>query len=210
MAVSIYCTDIRSLEEHEVRLAATLGRERREKMRQYRSRNDRLRCLAGGLLMERISEGREIRLNEHGKPFMPEGPYFNLSHSENFVCLAVSSDSPVGIDIEFLRDEDFQALARTAFHPEEREFFLRKPDAERFFMIWTLKESYMKMRGLGFSLDPRCFSVLSPNSGAFFFQNLHMISGYSLSLCTAWRLVQPVHIVYSSIVKITNDWRVSR
>lgn len=197
MAVSIYYTDIRSLEEKEARLAATLGRERREKMCQYRNRNDRLRCLAGGLLMERISAGREIRLNEYGKPFIPEGPYFNLSHSGSFVCLAVSSDSPVGIDIELLRNEDFQALARTAFHVEEQDFFLQKPDAERFFMIWTLKESYMKMRGLGFSLDPRSFSVLSPNGGAFFFQNLHKIRGYSLSLCTARRLVQPVHIVHN-------------
>jgi 4'-phosphopantetheinyl transferase len=196
MMVFVYYMDIRSLEPEDARFAAALGSRGQEKMYQYRNRDDRLRCLAGGLLTERILKGREIRFTKRGKPFIPEGPHFNLSHSGNFTCMAVSPDSPVGIDIEFLRDEDFPALARIAFHPEERNFFLQKPDAERFFMIWTLKESYIKMLGLGFSLEPRSFSILSlSGSEPVSYQNLHAINGYSLSLCTARQTAEPVQII---------------
>ena len=140
--------------------------------------------------MEEAAEGREIHFTENGKPFLPGGPHISLSHSGNFACIAVSSSSPVGIDIEQQRDEDFTGVGKTAFHPLEYDFFLQNPGAVRFYNLWTLKESYVKMIGAGFSTEPSGFCVLPgklilPRKEIPFMQNLDCIDGYSLALCAA-------------------------
>ncbi|HEK1025531.1 TPA: 4-phosphopantetheinyl transferase, partial [Proteus mirabilis] len=53
--------------------------------------------------------------NEYGKPFIlnesKENIYFNLSHSNNCVALAISNTSSVGIDIEYFnRDIEINSI----------------------------------------------------------------------------------------------------
>ena len=186
----IYVTDIRPLAPHEEELTLLLPPLRREKTRQYLQPKDRLRCLAGGLLIEKIAKGREIFYEKYGKPYLSEGPFFNLSHAWDYVCLAASESSPVGIDIEQHRSEDFPALGRTAFHIDEINFLEKEPTAERFFTIWTLKESYAKMFGAGFSVEPSSFCILPgktqlPFERDVFFKTFNIIEDYSLAVCAA-------------------------
>jgi 4'-phosphopantetheinyl transferase len=187
---TLYFTDIRRLAPLAGGLSRLLRPERLRKMQSYRNADDRLRCLAGGLLIERIAQGQEILYNENGKPFFPDGPYFSLSHSGHFVCLAVSSTAPVGLDIEIRREEDFVGMGKTAFHPVELAFLLQQPTADLFYYIWTAKESYAKMIGTGFSVEPSHFCVL-PECMALvteqqpFFRSFSFIEGYSLTLCAA-------------------------
>jgi 4'-phosphopantetheinyl transferase len=187
---TIYYVDIRRLAPFERELAPLLGPERLEKTRSYRRAEDRLRCLAGGLLIEGAARGRRLAYNKNGKPFLPGGPWFNLSHSGDFACFALSATSPLGIDLEIRREEDLEALAKTAFHPAELAFFLKRPGTERFFAIWTAKESYAKMLGTGFSAEPSRFCVLPGNLALLtnekpYFQSFSHLDGYSLTLCAA-------------------------
>ena len=186
----IYITDIRPLASHEEDLTLLLPPLRREKMREYLQPIDRLRCLAGGLLMEHITQGREVFYEEYGKPYLNEGPFFNLSHAGDYACLAVSETSPVGIDIELHRSEDFLSLGKTAFHADEIDFLEKEPTAERFYTIWTLKECYAKMFGTGFSIEPSSFCILPDNmrlpfEREVFFKTFHIFEDYSLSVCAA-------------------------
>ncbi|MDR3130336.1 MAG: 4'-phosphopantetheinyl transferase superfamily protein [Treponema sp.] len=189
---TIYFADIRRLAPFERELAFLLWPERREKMRRFRRDEDRLRCLAGGLFIEGIAQGRRITYNQNGKPFLPGGPWFSLSHSGNFACIALSAASPVGIDLEIRREENLDTLARTAFHPVELAFYLKKPSPERFFDIWTAKESYVKMLGTGFSVETSLFCILPENMTLLAgggkhpcFLRFNRLEGYSLTLCTA-------------------------
>ena len=200
----IYITDIRPLTPHEEELTQLLPPLRREKTRQYLQQKDRLRCLAGGLLMERITKGREVLYEKYGKPYLSEGPFFNLSHTGDYVCLAVSETSPVGIDIEQHRSEDFLSLGKTAFHADEIDYLEKELTAERFFTIWTLKESYAKMFGTGFSVEPSSFCILPekpqlPFEREVFFRTFYVIEEYSLALCAA----EPIQaeIVFISVRK---------
>ena len=44
----------------------------------------------------------EIQLNPAGKPFLPEGIQFSISHTRGFAAGIISPEVPVGIDIEFI------------------------------------------------------------------------------------------------------------
>ena len=185
---TIYLTNIRSLAPSIEYYYALLGSKRKEKMMSYCFLDDRLRCLAGGLLLEQIAKGKEIQYTEYGKPFLSDGPYFNLSHSGDYVCLAVSASAPVGIDIERHCDQDFTALGKTAFHPIEYEFLMQEPGYNRFYDLWTLKESYLKMKGLSFIIEPSSFCVLQdclvlPQGETPYIKNLNYVKGYSMALC---------------------------
>ena len=60
--------------------------ERMEKAGRFRFERDRLLCVgAGFLLLEALGLRDEsaLRYGENGKPYLPGGPAFNLSHSGN-------------------------------------------------------------------------------------------------------------------------------
>ena len=193
----ILAADIRALDSLPPRRLAALEKKlspaRLEKMRRYLLRDDRLRCLAAGLLLADVLDERAVSYGEHGKPFVPGGPHFNLSHSGDLVLLAWD-DAPLGLDVERWQEEDYEALARVSFHPEERAWLSSDPSAKNFFDLWTLKESYIKMRGTGFSMDPTTFRLVVEGRSARlvepspvkknFFRLYGAFDGYSVALCT--------------------------
>lgn len=151
-------------------------------------------CLAAGLLLDTVFKKRarcEIERDAYGKPRLPGGPCFNLSHAGDYAVLAVSEES-VGVDIERWRRADTAALARRFYHPEEQALLAGAEDpVERFFSIWALKESYIKALGRGFSISPLSFAVLPDNQdGAalsgqegWHFKRYFDFPGYALAVC---------------------------
>lgn len=97
--------------------------------------------------------------NPFGKPVLnlPEPGHslsFNLSHTRGLLAFAVASGRDVGIDVEALRDAPLEIVGRS-FAPPEIAAIRGLPLAARskaFFDLWTLKESFIKARGLGLSL----------------------------------------------------------
>jgi 4'-phosphopantetheinyl transferase len=81
---------------------------------------------------------------------------FNLSHTAGLVACAVTRRSEIGVDVEnTARDIDPLELAPTVFAEREVEdVAARTPEdrRQRFFAYWTLKEAYIKARGMGISL----------------------------------------------------------
>ena len=88
------------------------------------------------------------------------GVSFNLSHAEGLVVCAVA-DSVVGVDVEKVDESRTEpAIWENYFAPPEVAALAALPEAqrcERFFRYWTLKEAYIKARGLGLSLPVREF-----------------------------------------------------
>lgn len=161
--IRLYAADIRELEGKTGELGARLSRERRERMNAMKIETARLRCLAAGLLLDTVFKKRartDIVCDAFGKPHLPDGPCFNLSHAGDYAVLAVS-DQEVGVDVERWRKADTAALAKRFYHPEEQAHLSAAVDpVERFFTIWSLKESYMKALGRGFAVSPTSFAVL--------------------------------------------------
>ncbi len=126
--------------------------------------------LGAGLLLNRALsdyglDPRSLRLaeSEDGKPFLPDVPdlFFNLSHSGTRVLCALSN-RPCGCDVEEI-GRGSAALVRRFFAPGEQKLLELPEEAfpREFTRIWTMKESYLKATGEGFSRPAESFSVLS-------------------------------------------------
>ena len=96
-----------------------------------------------------------------GKPAVTSPPdgqslRFNLSHSAGMAACAVTRIGEVGVDVETVHSRECLKIARRFFAPEEVAQLESLPahrQTEAFFRFWTLKEAYIKARGLGLSLD---------------------------------------------------------
>ncbi len=100
---------------------------------------------------------------EGGKPYLKDAEHvhFNISHTKGLVVCGIS-DREIGVDVERIR-EFKEAILRKACAPQEQEYVMAANGlerAERFFRLWTLKESYIKAigKGLAFPLDQISFS----------------------------------------------------
>jgi 4'-phosphopantetheinyl transferase len=108
--------------------------------------------------------------NEYGRPRvagLAAGELdFNLSHTEGRIVLAVCRSLSPGVDIERLdRPDCFTDIAAQFFAEAEARDLSALPaenQRRRFFYLWTLKEAYIKARGMGLSLPLKDFSIHFP------------------------------------------------
>ena len=115
-----------------------------------------------------------FKTNAYGKPFIANSQYvelsFNLSHTQGFIACVIAYQRAVGIDIERCKPlHDVNGLCDTAFSPlEARDVQSLKNHSEqeqRFFTYWTLKEAYIKARGMGLSIPLQQFSFIETKVG---------------------------------------------
>jgi len=89
-------------------------------------------------------------------------PIGRTSHRIQRVAHELPGRHEVGIDVEELTREHFELDVRRFFSVAEIRALEALPQAEqrsRFFDYWTLKEAYVKARGMGLSLPLDCFSM---------------------------------------------------
>ncbi len=152
--------------------------ERLQRLRFERHRRERL--IGTALVRTTLSRYADVvardwvfERNQYGRPGLPPGQcelplQFNLSHTTSLVACAVTLGREIGVDVEDLdRPRATMAIADHYFAPPEVRALRALSAAEqrqRFFEYWTLKESYIKARGMGLALPLRKFFFeLEPN-----------------------------------------------
>lgn len=111
----------------------------------------------------------------NGKPFIANDERhdikFNLSHSGNYLAVAVSCGYDIGVDIEVWTESvEYEAVVKLCFADSERFFWSTLPQEEKkefFYKQWTRKESFVKAVGTGLSLDVSQV-VTEPNDSSQF------------------------------------------
>lgn len=162
------------------RCRALLSPEEHERAARFHFEEDRERFVIGRALarlqLSRFLGGdpRAWRFvtNAHGRPelAMPDGgpaPLgFNVSHTRGMVACAVTATSDVGVDVEWVERRLTHDVAERFFAPREvADLRARTPrdQARVFFDYWTLKEAYIKARGMGLALPLAHFAfTLAP------------------------------------------------
>jgi 4'-phosphopantetheinyl transferase len=103
------------------------------------------------LRFQRNDEGRP----ELGPPERDLGLRFNLSRTAGLTVMAVAHRRALGVDVEFTgARHQIEEVAEAAFTAPELQALRRLPAEERpdaAYRLWTLKEAYLKARGLGLS-----------------------------------------------------------
>lgn len=139
-------------------LKTFVAKERIISSMKYRFDDDRKRSLLAHALLNRaVSEIYPDKplpvmpvADEYGKPhlFIDNREFhFSISHSGDYAVCAIN-DSPVGVDIETI-GKGGDSIANHFFAKAELKYIR---DAESFYHIWTLKESFLKVVGLGMKL----------------------------------------------------------
>ena len=150
------------------RLLELVSPKRREKVIRNRMPDDRKRSLGAGIILREILRENglnesDLRYSENEKP-VADSVFFNVSHAGDYV-VGVSSDCEVGCDIEKIEDAPLE-IAERFFYSRESEYIKSSEDKNKaFFILWTLKESYMKMTGKGMSLPLDSFEVVPEKQG---------------------------------------------
>ncbi|MGZ4968474.1 MAG: 4'-phosphopantetheinyl transferase family protein [Methylobacter sp.] len=157
--------------------AGRLDETERQRAQSFKFDKDRDLYIAAHLFMRQVlsryafvpEKDWHFVNNAYGKPAIANPGYewlqFNLSHTQGRVACAVAHKRAVGVDVErHKRISDLASLCRHAFSSREAEHVLsaQLPDEQeqRFFSYWTLKEAYIKARGMGLSLPLQQFSFI--------------------------------------------------
>jgi 4'-phosphopantetheinyl transferase len=133
----------------------------------YRREADKLRFLTGRALIRGVVSAElgiapgDVVLDSscfdcgkpHGKPKIVGSTLeVSISHSGDWVALAMTEGAPVGVDVEEVRDAEVDGLAGICFSPAELTTFKSLPEEDRrgaFFTYWARKEAVLKATGKG-------------------------------------------------------------
>jgi 4'-phosphopantetheinyl transferase len=161
----------------EACIAMLCPEERQRAERFVLERHRRQFLLAHGLVRAALSRhvpavepgAWRFLADRYGRPFVA-GPktlspiHFSLSHTEGCVACVISPSEFVAVDVEATdRLCSHLAIAELTFSPAEIAALRALSPVERtdrFFDYWTLKEAYIKARGMGLRLRLDQFSLL--------------------------------------------------
>ena len=153
-----------------------LSAEERERQRRFVRPIDALHYLvAHALVRTALSQYADVApqdwrfdSNKYGRPQVAEPAaardlQFNLSHTTGLVACGIAWRREIGVDVEDLKRAELSLnVADRYFSPPEAAELKSQPverQPERFFEYWTLKEAYIKARGVGMSLPLDRFTI---------------------------------------------------
>ena len=139
--VKLFVLDIELAFRHKKVLLESVNESQKEKALKFKSENDQIRSLASSYLMNKLSK-EPLQFNDTGKPFYQNGPHFNVSHSGQYIVMAVSNKD-IGVDIEENKEKDMSMLIRI-FNEAEAKMIKEHAD---FYYLWCAKESLIKCIG---------------------------------------------------------------
>ncbi|MDR2952791.1 MAG: 4'-phosphopantetheinyl transferase superfamily protein [Treponema sp.] len=106
-----------------------------------------LSLLEGGPLA-----GKDIAQDGRGRPFFPaRDADFSITHSGALAAVSLARGARTGCDAELVRPRTRAAeIADSFFSVSEREYIFsgRGCKHKKFYQIWTLKECFLKLKGL--------------------------------------------------------------
>jgi 4'-phosphopantetheinyl transferase len=89
----------------------------------------------------------DVKVDSHGKPYLVSLPYhISLSHSFDYAAVMISKTSPVGIDIEQVK-EKVERIAPKFLRQEELAFIKDRHKIQHLYVCWCAKEAVYKCYG---------------------------------------------------------------
>lgn len=162
----------------------------------YLYEEDKLRHYFGIFLAKEIlkknvtNQKKKIVKTPFGKPYFEDlnNIHFNISHSENLVVCAFS-DTEIGVDVEKIRKFPNE-IKESIYTLNEKNYIDKSCDADKAsFLIWTLKESYLKYKGIGIVHIDKVFDTVKDGKlirmyNDNIFEHVQLCDEYVVTICT--------------------------
>lgn len=229
--MDIYRVKISNINEEKLeQICLSIHLEKRCKIEKFINKKDKIRTLIGEILIRTIiCEKLNIRnrniifvKNKYGKPYLKDYPNFefNISHSADFVVCAID-DKPIGIDVEEVKDIQYEEIAKNFFSTSEFDYIVKRDldvELNKFYEIWTLKESYIKCCGQGLSIPLKSFSfdidmyenikvIIDDEYKENVFKKFDIGSGYKMAVCSLNKEISNDIIIIEQNSLINNYFR---
>jgi 4'-phosphopantetheinyl transferase len=135
--------------------------------------------------------------NSFGKPVIRDIPnfHFNFSHTGDIIA-GVFSKRQIGIDIETVRQFNPKALKLFCSNEEMSDLSIIG-DMHRLTQIWSIKESYLKMSGIGLYRSMSQYSTCMMDDQIKIKNKNGLLSNVSFDLVYAQNIV--ISVCYISI-----------
>lgn len=191
--MKIYISDVSGFfsEEGASTLLPLVSEKRRKKAEKFLKTEDKIRCLYAEIVLKKVhpeATDDAFLYDDNGKPYIPGGAPFSISHSGRYVAVMVGEG---GIDIEQIKSVSDKVISRT-LSAAEMEFLSAAEDkTDAFFKLWTLKESIAKAIGTGFKTPPENIQCADKNgikneyihNGKKWCLSTFDLDGYKLAVC---------------------------
>lgn len=151
---------MRIIESHDVELGDTL----KERIENSKHELNKFTSIVGHIIsLNIISEEFDIPVKKIGiirsnqekpKVLNPQEAFFNISHSSDIVISGVS-DSEIGIDVEMKQIVKPKVIEHVLCELEYKAIQKTDNISDLFIKVWTIKESFLKLLGLGLSVPLR-------------------------------------------------------
>lgn len=110
----------------------------------------------------------QFEYNQFHKPYISvvqneKNVFFNLSHTEEDLYIAISFGQEVGVDIERIESKKISIDVAESFMTKKELSFISSLETMQIiylYQIWTQKEAYLKALGTGFFTNPQEVSVV--------------------------------------------------
>jgi phosphopantetheinyl transferase len=121
-----------------------------------------------------------FKKNENGKPYFSNklDVHVSITHSDGFVWVTLAN-SPIGIDFEKVHIETKNELEIAFSKPDWK---IVSNDVDIVFIYFSLKESYAKMIGTGFTTDPAKIELKFLRKNSFYTSIKSAYASYVLTL----------------------------
>lgn len=189
--------------ENEADIVKMLHEDRKDKISKIKQDRCRHTSIKAGLMLQDICKKKlniepsqiDIGYTENGKPYIRgfEDFQYNISHTENAVVIAYG-DKSVGVDIENVnrrvlpriferfsdKESEYINTGKTSKVPVSIDFL--DSVEKRAILIWTMKEAFLKCKGIGLSIKLSSFDVLGDLENVKF--HIFQHKNYIISICS--------------------------
>lgn len=128
----------------------------------------------------------DVQIGAKDRPFISNEIDFNISHSGEYIIVAISTNAKVGIDIEKHRELNINLFRKYFDEYEWSEIQSSINSLQTFFDFWTIKESAIKCDGRGVEILSKT-QIQSPkiycDGKEFYYEQLTIHNDYSCAVC---------------------------
>lgn len=142
--VDVYIVNTQLVKDNFDFVLTFVDENRRTKALKFVQEKDQLLSLGAGYLIKKYLPKEEMKETKRGKPYFENGPFFNISHSGEYVVLVIHQRRDVGVDIEKIDGSKIDAIKYVLSDKEKSVV-----DTTTLFLMWSNKESLIKCLSTG-------------------------------------------------------------